>query len=147
LVGELGDYRLARPLLTIQVPATGQAVLAARMERIPAEDKTLLQIAAVIGKDVPFALLQDIVELSEESLYGTLTHLQAAEFLHEASLFPELEYMYKHALTQEVAYGSRLQEHRRALHARIVEAIERLYPDRMDEQVERLAYHALRRIG
>jgi tetratricopeptide (TPR) repeat protein len=114
------------------------------MDRLPAEDKTLLQTAAVIGKDVPFPLLQAIAALPEEDLRGRLTHLQAAEFLYEASLFPDLEYTFKHALTQEVAYGSLLQERRRALHARIVEAVERLYPGRMDEQVERLAYHALR---
>jgi tetratricopeptide (TPR) repeat protein len=126
------------------VPATVQAVLAARMDRLPAEDKILLQTAAVIGKDVPFPLLQAIAELPEGALRGALTHLQAAEFLYEASLFPELEYTFKHALTQEVAYGSLLQERRRTIHARIVEAIERLSPDRMDEQVERLAYHALR---
>ncbi len=144
LVGEPGAYRLARAPLTIQVPATIQAVLAARMDRLPAEDKILLQTAAVIGKDVLFPLLQAIAELPEEALHGALTHLQAAEFLYEARLFPELEYTFKHALTQEVAYGSLLQERRRALHARIVEAIERLYSDRTDEQVERLAYHALR---
>jgi tetratricopeptide (TPR) repeat protein len=147
LVGEPGAYSLARAPLTIQVPATVQAVLAARMDRLPAEDKILLQTAAVIGKDVPLPLLQAIAELPEEALRGALTHLQAAEFLYEASLFPELEYTFKHALTQEVAYGSLLQERRRALHARIVEAIERLYPKRMDEQVERLAYHALRGEG
>jgi tetratricopeptide (TPR) repeat protein len=144
LVGEPGAYRLARAPMTIQVPATVQAVLAARIDRLPAEDKILLQTAAVIGKDVPFPLLQAIAELPEAALRGALTHLQAAEFLYEASLFPELEYTFKHALTQEVAYGSLLQERRRALHARIVEAIERLYPDRVDEQVERLAYHTLR---
>jgi class 3 adenylate cyclase/tetratricopeptide (TPR) repeat protein len=147
LAGEPGAYRLTRAPLTIQVPATVQAVLAARMDRLPAEGKTLLQTAAVIGKDVPFPLLQAIAELPEEALRGALTHLQAAEFLYEASLFPELEYTFKHALTQEVAYGSLLQERRRARHARIVEAIERLYPDRIDEQVERLAYHALRGEG
>ena len=144
LVGEPGAYRLARVPLTIQVPATVQAVLAARIDRLPAEDKILLQTAAVIGKDVPFPLLQAIAELPEEALRGTLTHLQAAEFLYEVSLFPELEYTFKHALTQEVAYGGLLLEHRRTLHSRIVEALERLYPDRMDEQVEPLAYHALR---
>ena len=144
LVGEPGTYRLARAPSTIQVPATVQAVLAARMDRLSVEDKSLLQTAAVIGKDVPFPLLQAIAELPEETLRGAVTHLRAAEFLYEANLFPELEYTFKHALTQEVAYGSLLQERRRALHARIVEAIEGLYPDRMDEQVERLAYHALR---
>ena len=102
-----------------------QAVLAARIDRLPAEDKRLLQTAAVIGKDVPFALLQAIAELPEEALHRGLAHLQAAEFLYETRLFPDLEYTFKHALTHEVAYGSLLQERRRALHARIVEAIER----------------------
>src|SRR5262249_36156284 len=71
-------------------------------------------------------------------------HLQAAEFLYEARLFPEPEYTFKHALTHEVAYGGLLQERRRVLHARIVEALEGLYPDRLGEQVERLAHHAIR---
>jgi class 3 adenylate cyclase/tetratricopeptide (TPR) repeat protein len=144
LVGEPGAYRLARVPMTIQVPATVQAVLAARIDRLSAEDKLLLQTAAVIGKDLPFPLLQAIAGLPEEALRGALTHLQAAEFLYEVNLFPDLEYTFKHALTQEVAYGSLLQERRRTLHARIVAAVERLYPDRIDEQVEHLAYHALR---
>jgi class 3 adenylate cyclase/tetratricopeptide (TPR) repeat protein len=144
LVGELGAYRLTQALVPMQVPATVQAVLAARIDRLPAEEKTLLQTAAVIGKDVPFALLQAITALSEETLRGALAHLQTAEFLYEASLFPELEYTFKHALTQEVAYGSLLYERRRTLHAGIVESIERLSPDRLAAQVERLASHALR---
>jgi tetratricopeptide (TPR) repeat protein len=144
LVGELGAYRLAQALVPMQVPATVQAVLAARIDRLPAAEKTLLQTAAVIGKDVPFALLQAMAELSEATLRGALAHLQTAEFLYEASLFPELEYTFKHALTQEVAYGSLLHERRRTLHAEIVEAIERLAPDRLAAHVERLAHHALR---
>ena len=118
LAGERGGYRLARPLDTIQVPATVQAILAARIDRLPPEDKTLLQTAAVIGKDVPFALLQAIAETPEEALRQGLGRLQAAEFLYETALFPELEYTFKHALTQEVAYGGLLQERRRDLHAR-----------------------------
>ena len=144
LVGERGAYRLAKPLDSLQVPATVQAVLAARIDRLPPEEKRLLQTAAVIGTEVPFALLQAIAELSEEELRRGLGHLQAAEFLYETSLFPELEYTFKHALTHEVAYGSLLQERRRALHARIVEASERLYADRLTEQAERLAQHAFR---
>ena len=144
LVGERGAYRLAKPLESLQVPATVQAVLAARIDRLPPEEKRLLQTAAVIGTEVPFALLQAIVELSEEELRRGLGHLQAAEFLYETSLFPELEYTFKHALTHEVAYGSLLQERRRALHARIVAASERLYADRLTEQAERLAQHAFR---
>ena len=144
LVGEPGAYRLARPLEGLQVPATVQAVLAARIDRLPPEEKRLLQTAAVIGTDVPFALLRAIADLPEEALHRGLAHLQAAEFLYETRLFPEQEYTFKHALTHEVAYGSLLLERRRVLHARLVEALEALAPDRVAEQVERLAHHALR---
>jgi class 3 adenylate cyclase/tetratricopeptide (TPR) repeat protein len=144
LVGERSAYRMARTPETWQIPATAQAILAARIDRLAPEDKRLLQAASVIGKDVPLALLQAIAEVPEESLRRGLAHLQAAEFLYETSLFPDLEYTFKHALTHEVAHGSVLQDRRRALHVRVVEAIEALYPDRLTEQVERLAYHALR---
>ena len=144
LMGERGNYRLEKKVESTQVPATVQAVLAARIDRLPPAEKQLLQSAAVIGKDVPFSLLQAITELSDEELRRGLTHLQAAEFLYETSLFPDLEYTFKHALTHEVAYGSLLHERQRALHSRIVEAIETLYPDRLIEQVERLAHHAAR---
>ncbi|MGH7369412.1 MAG: ATP-binding protein, partial [Candidatus Methylomirabilaceae bacterium] len=144
LVGERGAYRLTKPLPSIQVPATVQAVLAARIDRLPAEEKRLLQTAAVIGKDVLFSLLQATAELPEEALRSALAHLQDAEFLYETSLFPDLRYSFKHALTHEVTYGSIVQDRRRALHARIVEAIEALYTERLDDQVDRLAHHALR---
>jgi class 3 adenylate cyclase/tetratricopeptide (TPR) repeat protein len=144
LVGEPGAYRLAQALPTVQVPATVQAVLAARIDRLSPEDKRLLQTAAVIGTEVPLPLLQAIAEVPEEVLYGGLTHLQAAELLYETRLFPEPDYTFKHALTHEVAYGGLLQERRRALHAQIVVALEALAGDRLAEQVERLAHHALR---
>jgi tetratricopeptide (TPR) repeat protein len=144
LVGKRGAYRLAKPLESLQVPATVQAVLAARIDRLPPEEKRLLQTAAVIGTEVPFTLLQAIGELDEEDLRRALGHLQAAEFLYETSLFPEHVYTFKHALTHEVAYGSLVQERRRALHAGIVAAIERLSADRLTEQAERLAQHAVR---
>jgi class 3 adenylate cyclase/tetratricopeptide (TPR) repeat protein len=144
LLGERGAYRLAQPIAAIQVPATVQAILAARIDRLPPEEKQLLQTAAVIGTQFSFALLEAIAELPDEALRQGLTHLQAAEFLYEVSLFPDLEYTFKHALTHEVAYGSLLHERRCALHARIVEAIEQLFADRLEEQTERLAHHALR---
>ena len=144
LVGERGAYRLAQPIHAIQVPVTVQAILAARIDRLSPEDKRLLQGASVIGKDVPFVLLQSIAEESEEDLRRGLSHLQAAEFLYETRLFPDLEYTFKHALTHEVAYASLLQERRRVLHGQILEAIERLYADRLVEQAERLAHHAVR---
>jgi tetratricopeptide (TPR) repeat protein len=120
-----------------------QAVLAARMDRLSPEEKNLLQTAAVIGTDVPFALLQAIADVPEERLHAGLSQLTTSEFLYETRLFPTPEYTFKHALTHDVAYGSLLQERRRVLHARIVEALEALEAERLTEHVERLAYHAL----
>jgi class 3 adenylate cyclase/tetratricopeptide (TPR) repeat protein len=144
LRGERGACRLARPLPTIQVPTTVQAVLAARIDRLPPGDKALLQTASVVGKDVPLALLQAIAVQPEDALHAAIGRLQAAEFLCETSLFPDLEYTFKHALTHEVAYGSLLQDRRRTLHRQIVEAIERRSPDRLPEHLDRLAHHAVR---
>jgi class 3 adenylate cyclase/tetratricopeptide (TPR) repeat protein len=144
LAGERGSYRLARPFDTIQVPTTVQAILAARIDRLPQDDKILLQKAAVIGKDVPFALLQAVGEIPEEALRHGLGRLQAAEFLYETALYPELEYTFKHALTQEVAYGGMLQDRRRALHAQIVRVFESLYPGRGGERTSWLTLHAFR---
>jgi class 3 adenylate cyclase/tetratricopeptide (TPR) repeat protein len=144
LSGERGRYRLATPLSEVQVPGRVQAVLSARIDRLPADDKRLLQTAAVAGKDVSFPLLAAIAELTDEALLQALARLQAAEFLYETALFPEPEYTFKHALTHEVAYGSMLQERRRVVHARIVEAMEALYSDRLPEHMERLSQHAFR---
>ncbi len=144
LTGERGRYRLTQPVQAIQVPPTVQVILAARIDRLPPEDKRLLQVASVVGKDVPFVLLQAIAEVPEEALRCGLDELQAAEFIYETGLYPDLEYSFKHALTHEVAYGSLLQERRRELHGRIVEAIETLHRDRLGEQIDRLAHHAVR---
>ena len=144
LAGERGAYRLVRPLGSIQVPATVQAILAARIDRLAPDDKTLLQTAAVIGKDVPLALLQAIVDTPEDTLRAGLGRLQAAEFLYETAIFPEMEYTFKHALTQEVAYTGLLQDRRRDLHAKIVRAFEALYPERTSERTSWLTLHAFR---
>ncbi len=144
LVGTPGAYRLAAPLQGLPVPATVQAVLAARIDRLAPEAKGLLQTAAVLGTDVPFALLRAIAALPEAALHRGLAHLQAAEFLYETRLYPEPVYTFTHALTHEVAYGSLLLERRRVLHARLVEILEALAPERGAEQVARLAHHALR---
>ena len=124
------------------MPATVQTILAARIDRLPPEEKRLLQAASVIGKDVPYALLAAIAEQPEEALRRGLAHLQEAEFLYETQLFPDLEYTFKHALTHDVAYAGLLGERRRDLHAAVVAAIERLHADRLVEHVERLAHHA-----
>jgi class 3 adenylate cyclase/tetratricopeptide (TPR) repeat protein len=144
LEGLPGRYRLTQPLQSLQVPSSVQTILAARIDRLSSEDKRLLQTASVVGKDVPFALLQGIAELSDDMLRGALDRLQAAEFLYESSLFPDLEYTFKHALTHEVTYGSLLADRRRALHSAVVETMEGVYAGRLPEHAERLAHHALR---
>jgi tetratricopeptide (TPR) repeat protein len=144
LVGQRGDYRLAQRLEAIHIPATVRAVLAARIDRLLPEDKRLLQSAAVIGKEVPLGLLEAIASTPAPVLRAALTRLHDAEFLYEAGLFPEPKYIFTHALTHEVAYGSLLAERRRDLHAQIVGAIERLHADRLAEHIEALAHHALR---
>jgi predicted ATPase len=144
LAGVRGWYRLTQPIQAIQVPPTVQAMLAARIDRLLPEDKRLLQVASVVGKDVPFAILQVIAELPDEALRRGLDRLQSAEFLYETGLYPDLEYSFKHALTHEVSYGGLLHERRRELHARIVEAIETLHRDRLAGEIERLAHHSLR---
>ncbi len=144
LVGERGAYRMAGAPTAIQVPATVQAIVAARIDRLPPEEKDLLETAAVIGKDVPLALLEAVVDVSGDALQQGLARLVDGEFVYETMLFPEIEYTFRHALTHEVAYGGLLRERRRAAHTRIVAAMERLYAYRINEQIERLATHALR---
>jgi len=144
LVGERGQYRLAQPIGAILIPSTVQTVLAARIDRLPPDEKRLLQVAAVIGKDVPLRLLQSIADMPSESLHRGLDHLRTAEFLYEVDLDQDPEYSFKHALTHEVTYGGLLQERRQTLHAQIVNAIEALYADRLTEHLERLAHHAHR---
>ena len=144
LEGSTGSYRLTRPIEAIQVPATIQVILASRIDRLSLEDKHLLQITAVIGRRVPFSLLRAVADLPDDALRGGLDRLQAAEFVYETGLFPYLEYSFKHAITQEVAYGGILQDRRRELHAQIVSSIETLHHNRLGEQIELLAHHALR---
>jgi len=144
LVGRRGAYRVAAPVEGIQVPATVQSILAARIDRLPAEEKSLLQVAAVIGDRVPHALLEAVAAVPAARLALSLARLQAADFVYEATLFPDLEFAFTHALTHDVAYAGLLHDHRRDLHARITTAIERLSGDRPSEDVNRLAHHALR---
>jgi predicted ATPase len=144
LVGKPGAYRVTTAPDAWQIPPTAQAILAARIDRLPPDAKRLLQAASVIGKDVPFVLLKAIADVPEDALRHELAILQASGFLYEAGVFPDLEYTFTHALTHDVAYGSLLQARRRTLHAAIVGAIEGAYADRLAEQTERLAHHALR---
>ena len=138
LVGERGAYQASRAVETIEVPGTVQAVLAARIDRLAPEDKRLLQSASVIGENIPLRLLQAVVDMPESELHERLDRLRAGELLHDVCLFPEPEYVFRHGLTRQVAYDSLLRERRRALHARIADAIERLHAD---PQPELLAHH------
>jgi class 3 adenylate cyclase/tetratricopeptide (TPR) repeat protein len=143
LAGNRGEYRLMTPTPAIQMPPTVQALLAGRIDRLPPNEKRVLQASSVIGRDVPVALLQAVCQEREDDLRRTLMHLQAAEFLYEARLFPELEFGFKHALTHEVAYASLLHERRRELHLDILKTLERRQVSQPSEDPERLARHAV----
>ncbi len=143
LVGTRGTYRVTRSTAEIRIPDTIQAVLAARIGRLPPEDRKLLHTAAVIGLEVPLALLRRVADLEEEPLRAGLLRLQRSEFLHETGLVPETRYAFKHALGHEASYAGLLQD-RRNLHVRIMEAIEHSYGNRLAEHADRLAYHAAR---
>jgi class 3 adenylate cyclase/pimeloyl-ACP methyl ester carboxylesterase len=141
LVGEAGAYRLGRDLGAVQVPATVQALLAARIDRLTRDEKHLLQCAAVIGTDVPLPLLEGVAELSSEEVQRALGRLRAAELLYETRLFPEAEYTFRHALVHDVTYQSLLQERRRALHRRVGELMEASYVGRVAEVAEAVGTH------
>ena len=143
LVGAKGAYRPGLRVDAISIPSTVQSVVADRIDRLSREAKHLLQMAAVIGVIVPFPLLRAVAQLSEEELYSHLSALQSAEFLYETSLFPKLEYSFKHALISEVAYGALLHERRTFLHARVVAALEDIAGENLRDHIETLAHHAL----
>ena len=141
LEGTRGAYRLVTPIERIQVPATVQAVLAARIDRLPDREKRLLQVAAVIGKDFPEPLLAEVADLSDEDLRDALGALRRGEFIHEQAIYPVAEYAFKHPLTQEVALASQLRERRRAVHASVGRAIEAQEAEHLDERAALLAHH------
>jgi class 3 adenylate cyclase/tetratricopeptide (TPR) repeat protein len=136
-----GDRYLCKQTIDqCEIPNTIQGVLAARMDRLNEDLKRTIQVASVIGRDFAFRLLKSIMELGDE-LRSHLTNLVGLEILYEKALYPEIEYIFKHALTQEVAYESILKQRRREIHGRIALAIEELYGDRLSEHYELLAHH------
>jgi adenylate cyclase len=140
LQGTRGAYRLAGAVEHLEVPATVQAVLAARIDRLPERDKRVLQVAAVVGKDFREPLLQAVAEICDEELAAALGALRAAEFVHELALYPVAEYTFKHPLTQAVALGSLLRDRRRTLHAAVARARE-AQGGNLEEQAALLAHH------
>ena len=136
-------YVLNRNISELDVPDTIQGIIAARMDRLEDNLKRTMQVASVIGRDFAYRVLQSITGMREE-LKSCLLNLQGLEFIFEKSLFPELEYIFKHALIQEVAYNSLLQKRRREIHEKIGMAIEQISRNRLEEFYEMLAYHYLK---
>jgi class 3 adenylate cyclase/tetratricopeptide (TPR) repeat protein len=134
------QYVLSSKASNIQVPDTIQGLIAARMDRLEDNLKRTMQVASVIGREFAFRILKTITGMREE-IKTYLLNLQGLEFIVEKSLFPELEYIFKHALTQQVAYNSLLLARRKEIHDKIGQAIETLYPKRLEEFYEMLAYH------
>ncbi|HEU4461650.1 MAG TPA: adenylate/guanylate cyclase domain-containing protein [Solirubrobacterales bacterium] len=142
LEGEQGIYRLARPIEDAGVPVTVQAVLAARIDRLDAEAKHLLQVASVVGKEVSGEALRLTAELGEDELEPTQQALIDAGFLYEAEMYPQRRFAFRHPLTREVAYGTQLASQREATHAAAARAmIELIPPERHDERAAQIADH------
>jgi class 3 adenylate cyclase/predicted ATPase len=141
LQGVKGAYRLARAAAELRLPATVQAVLAARIDRLTGREKQVLETAAVIGREFTEPVLQRVVELSEIDLTAALQKLTSAEFVYEEALYPQAQYTFKHALTQEVAYNSLLSERRLTLHEQVAEAIAAVFEGRLEEHLSDLARH------
>ncbi len=141
LSGERGHYRLETTPSELHISPTVQGVLAARIDRLAQDEKTLLQQLSVIGRAFPMRLIQGVVSLPEDTLYRVLASLQRKEFLYEQPAFPEVEYLFKHALTQDVAYGTVLHEQRKALHERTGQAMEGLYRTSLSDHYSDLAHH------
>ena len=136
-----GAAHLTRPLDTLKIPATVQAILASRIDRLPAAEKDLLQTLAVIGREFPTSLIRAVARKSDDELNRTLNDLQVGEFIYEQPAVGDVEYTFKHALTQEVAYHSILTERRKKIHERVGTAIEELYKRQLEEHLTELAHH------
>jgi class 3 adenylate cyclase/tetratricopeptide (TPR) repeat protein len=141
LEGTCGHYRLVGELDEIEIPATVQSVLAARIDRLGEREKRVLQLCAVIGEDLRESLIGRVAELAGSELEEALRSLLHGEFLYERALYPELEYAFKHALTRDVAYDSQLRASRARVHAAVAKALEELHAEALDEKAALLAHH------
>jgi class 3 adenylate cyclase/tetratricopeptide (TPR) repeat protein len=141
LVRDGGASRLTRPLRDLKIPPTVQGILAARIDRLGPESKDLLQALAVIGREFPLSLIRAVVKKSDDELNRLLNDLQLGEFIYEQPAVGDVEYTFKHGLTQEVAFGSVLTERRKELHRRTAAAIESLYAERLEDRYTELAHH------
>jgi predicted ATPase/class 3 adenylate cyclase len=135
-----GRYILTKHISEIYVPDTVQDVIMARIDRLEEDPKKALQLASVIGREFTVRLLERISDVKAQ-LERFLQELKVLEFIYERSFYPELAYMFKHALTHDVAYNSLLVQRRKELHRLVAAAIEELYAERLPESYEMLAYH------
>jgi class 3 adenylate cyclase/tetratricopeptide (TPR) repeat protein len=136
-----GSIKLAKSLSTIQIPSTVQAVLASRIDRLPAEQKDLLQTLAVIGKEFALRLVREVSGKADDELQRLLSELQIAEFIYEQPGVSDVGYVFKHALSQQVAAGSALLERRRVLHERVARVLEAQFPETVETEPELIAHH------
>jgi class 3 adenylate cyclase/predicted ATPase len=141
VIARNGVVRLVKPLKSARIPATVQGVLAARVDRLPADAKQLLQTLSVIGHEFPLSLIRAVLTRSDDELNRMLNDLQLGEFIYEQPALGDTEFIFKHALTREVAYNSVLLEQRKELHGRAARAIEELFHSSIDEHYEELARH------
>jgi tetratricopeptide (TPR) repeat protein len=141
LVRDGSVLRLTRSLGDLKIPPTVQAILAARIDRLPQGEKDLLQTLAVLGREFALSLIRLVTRIADDDLNRMLGKLQLAEFIYEQPATGDIEYVFKHALTQEVAYNSLLIERRKALHERAGAAMEALFAQRIDDYVAELAHH------
>ena len=135
------EVRLSKPLAELKIPGTVQAILAARVDRLPADQKDLLQMLAVLGKEFTLSHLKTTASASDAELERMLGALQMAEFIYEQPAAGAIEYVFKHALTQEVAYNSLLAEQRKVLHGRAGAALEEMFAGQMEDHLDELAHH------
>jgi class 3 adenylate cyclase/tetratricopeptide (TPR) repeat protein len=136
-----GEVKLAKPLASLRIPPTVQGIIASRIDRLPADEKDLLQTVAVIGTEFNLGVAHALSGKSDDDLNRLLNDLQLAEFIYEQPAAGDIEYTFKHALTHDVAYNSLLSERRKLLHERAGEAIEELYPEQLDDHLAELAHH------
>ena len=136
-----GAVKVTRSLSQLRLPPTVQGILASRIDRLSAEQKELLQTLAVIGRESPLGLIRKVASKAEAQLERMLADLQAAEFIYEQPALTDAEYIFKHALTQEVAYNSLLIERRKLLHERAGQALESMFAEQLDDHLSQLAHH------
>ena len=136
-----GTVKLTKTLGELRIPPTVQGILASRIDRLPADEKELLQTLAVMGKEFRLALVKRVAGKPDDELQRMLTDLQLGEFIYEQPAFPDIEYTFKHALTQEVAYNSLLAERRKLLHERAGAALEAMFAEQLEDHLSELAHH------